>query len=344
MKKALHFTLCVFLAAGCLALIQSCKEKLSLPVLTTLTVSDITQTSATVAYNVTDDGGAEVINHGVAWGSNPNPVVPYSKSQGGSGTGSFAAQISGLEAGKKYHVRAFATNGAGTAYGNELVFTTNSSTGFAEIHFNPILTYGTVADIEGNVYKTIQTGSQNWMAENLKTAKFNDGSAIPNVTDDNVWSALTTPAFCWYQNDPSSYKAVFGALYNWFAASSGKLCPAGWHVPSTAEWADLINYLGGENEAGGKLKEGGNYNWFYPNTGATNESGFTALPGGIHNYTIDDLGPWIYVGSVGSWWSSDTGTGLYYPAMTLNLYDIKAYLVSDGQDYHSGLSVRCLKD
>ena len=137
--------------------------------------------------------------------------------------------------------------------------------------------YSIIADIDGNIYNTVIIGTQVWMKENLKATKLNDGTNILLETDNATWISLTDPAYCWYNNDASSYKNTYGALYNWFTVETGKLCPTGWHVPSDAEWFTLIDFLGGESVAGGKLKEIGNTHWNSPNTGATDEYGFTAI-------------------------------------------------------------------
>jgi uncharacterized protein (TIGR02145 family) len=138
----------------------------------------------------------------------------------------------------------------------------------------------TVTDVDGNIYNTVKIGDQAWITENLKTTKYNDGTDIPLVTDNSAWNNLSTPGYCWYSNDEATYGETYGALYNWFAVNTGKLCPEGWHVPSDAEWTTLSDYLGGAGVAGGKLKETGFTHWFHPNTGATNETGFTGLPAG----------------------------------------------------------------
>jgi len=147
---------------------------------------------------------------------------------------------------------------------------------------------GAITDIDGNVYHAVTIGTQTWMVENLKVTKLNDGTSIPNVTALTAWNNLTTPGYCWYNNDIAN-KKLYGALYNWYNVSTGKLCPTGWHVPSVTEWTTLINYLGGESVAGGKLKETGTTHWVTPNTGATNTSGFTALPAGIRYSNTDDF-------------------------------------------------------
>jgi Fibrobacter succinogenes major domain (Fib_succ_major). len=110
-----------------------------------------------------------------------------------------------------------------------------------------------VIDVKGNTYNVIRIGKQLWMKENLKTTEFNDGTIVPVVSDSSIWKKLSTPACCWYNNYSTANKSIYGALYNWYSVSTGLLCPTGWHVPSDAEWTELITYLGGENNAGGKL-------------------------------------------------------------------------------------------
>jgi uncharacterized protein (TIGR02145 family) len=203
----------------------------------------------------------------------------------------------------------------------------------------------TISDIDGNVYKTITIGNQVWMKENLKTTKYNDGKAIPLVKDDMVWKELTTPAFCWNYNDETANKNKYGALYNWYTVNTNKLCPRGWHVPTNAEWTILTTYLGGESVAGGKLKETGITHWESPNTGATNEKGFTALPGGSRNYA----GAFNYTGSNviffrsnGCWWSS---TGLSdFNAYYRRLYNSLSEVYSSLSVKQFGYSIRCMKD
>jgi uncharacterized protein (TIGR02145 family) len=127
------------------------------------------------------------------------------------------------------------------------------------------------------------------MKQDLKTTRLNDGTVIPMVTDRAAWTALTTPGYCLYNNTNNADSIrTFGALYNWYAVNTGKLAPKGWHVPSNAEWTTLTTYLGGDSVAGGKLKEAGLANWITPNVGATNETGFSALPGGLRYHDVCD--------------------------------------------------------
>lgn len=141
------------------------------------------------------------------------------------------------------------------------------------ILFNQNLEYGTATDIEGNIYKTIEIGTQTWMAENLRVTKLNDGTDICYGAFND-----TIPTFFWEFDNPIFYRNTVGGLYNWYAVNTGKLCPSGWHVPTDIEWTVLTDFLGGDSIAGAKMKEAGTQNWYNPNEGATNESGFTALP------------------------------------------------------------------
>jgi uncharacterized protein (TIGR02145 family) len=195
----------------------------------------------------------------------------------------------------------------------------------------------TLTDIDGNVYKTITIGTQVWMAENLKTTKYNDGTPIPDVTNDTAWGNLITPGYCWYFNDGGIYKNLYGALYNWYAVNTGKLAPTGWHVPSDAEWDTLIIYLGGDSVAGGKMKETTSL-WMTPNTGATNSSSFSALPGGKRN--IDGLFFFYFVG--GNWWA-DTENDIY-SAINLTLVSTSAIAIYGSDFKTNGFSIRCVKN
>jgi uncharacterized protein (TIGR02145 family) len=191
---------------------------------------------------------------------------------------------------------------------------------------------------DGNLYTSVKIGSQTWMVENLKETHFNDGTVIPLVTDITAWSNLTTAGYSWYNNDASN-KDIYGALYNWHTVNSGKLCLAGWHVPTDAEWTILTTYLGGDLDAAGKLKESGTTHWPTPNAGDTNESGFTALPGGVRF----EGGDFSNVGSLGEWWSSSESSSVN--AGSIFLLDAVGGGVGRGQDGKTdGYSVRCLKN
>jgi uncharacterized protein (TIGR02145 family) len=200
-------------------------------------------------------------------------------------------------------------------------------------------------DIDGNVYRTVKIGSQTWMAENLKTTRLTDGSVISLIKDDNEWAGSSSSAYCWFKNDGSTYKNKYGALYNWYAVNTGKLCPAGWHVPSDADWTILTDFLGGEDVAGGKLKKADTLSWQNPNTGATNASGFTAVSTGFRNHagSFDLYGSNnIYFRSNGFYWSS---TEKYsFNAYYRRLYNSLASIYRSLSAKEFGYSVRCLKD
>ena len=208
---------------------------------------------------------------------------------------------------------------------------------------NPTSGFGpNITDVEGNSYKTVYIGTQQWMGVNLKVSKYNDGTTIPSITDYTQWQNNTTGAWCYYNNDAAN-NPKYGKLYNWYAVSpttngNKNLCPKGWHVPTDAEWTVLTDYLGGVSVAGGKLKEVGTTNWNSPNTDATNTSLFTGLPGGYRSTN----GNYYYIGNGGYWWSStesNTNDAWY---RSLGSYGGVAYW--DGPNEEFGFSVRCLRD
>jgi uncharacterized protein (TIGR02145 family) len=306
----------------------------SLATLTTTAVSSITSTTASSGGNITSDGGGAITARGVVWSTNQSPTIALTtKTNNGTGTGSFTSSITGLSPGTIYYVRAYATNSAGTAYGNQQILTTSS---------NPV-------DVDGNVYTTVTIGTQVWMAENLKTTKYRNGNAIPTNLSNTDWWNTTAGACAIYNNDAANNTA-YGKLYNWYAvADSRNLCPTGWHVPSDTEWktleislgmsvsdADLTGLRGAAQNIGGKMKS--TTGWNAPNTGATNESGFSGLPGGLRNYH----GPYKSIVYYGYWWSStehSTTDALY---RYLFYFYGNSYRLDD--DKHYGYSVRCLRD
>jgi uncharacterized protein (TIGR02145 family) len=196
-----------------------------------------------------------------------------------------------------------------------------------------------IKDADGNAYSSVIMGKQVWMGENLKTTKFNDGTKIPLVTSDNDWKALRSPAYCWLNNDIDN-KDVYGALYNWYSVNTKKLCPAGWHVPSSAEWNLLVAFLGSEETAGTKLKEKGNDHWKNSLTTPTDEFGFTALPAGMRlsfgNFPSFANGYCV-------WWTS-TGDLKQNLAWNRGLFFSTGRIYKGNESMRSGFSVRCLKD
>jgi uncharacterized protein (TIGR02145 family) len=326
--------LCVVMMIGfALFFAYNCKkdENLHVPVITTNTVSDITPTTATCGGNITSDGGIAVTTRGVCWSNTSNPTIANSKTNDGAGAESFVSNIPDLIPNTAYFVRAYASNIAGTGYGNELSFKTK---------------YEQVTDASGNVYNTVIIGTQVWMAENLKTTKYNDGTDIPLVTDIATWAALSTPGYCWYNNDEANYKTTYGALYNWYTVNTGKLCPSGWHVPTDSEWKTLEMYLGlTQAEADAEVFRGTDQGTQLKNTtgwnsggNGTNTSDFSALPGG---FRLND-GFFNYVGTNGYWWSSTKyGTG---GAWGRNLHSSYGWVYRYDFSKQDGFSVRCLRD
>jgi uncharacterized protein (TIGR02145 family) len=306
--------------------LASCKE---IPEVSTEPVTNIAATEALTGGKVVDDFKAEVTDRGVCWSTNQSPSITDANTHDGSGLGSFESVITGLTYNTKYYVRAYATNSEGTGYGNEVEFTTT------EVNRE---------DADGNVYTSVTIGTQVWMVENLKTTKLSDGTEIPNVTDPVTWSHLTTLGYRWYNNDANTFKSPYGALYNWYAVNTGKLCPTNWHVPTDNDVTILETYLGGSYIAGGKLKETGTTHWLAPNIGATNETGFTALPGGTYNM----FGYFDQMGVAGFWWyikSSHPEDDICW--FNICNYDpyIRFFLSGNSPGSTTqGFSVRCLRD
>jgi uncharacterized protein (TIGR02145 family) len=196
----------------------------------------------------------------------------------------------------------------------------------------------TVTDIDGNVYSTVAIGNQVWMASDLKTTKYRDGSVIPVVTDNNAWASLPSGAVCDYNND-ASISAVYGKLYNWYAVNDTRgLCPAGWHVPSDSEITSVVDALGGDDIAGGKMKEAGTAHWSSPNGTDNNESGFTALGGGYRNFQGVFKDKNYKVG----YWSSTSQQTLYSGHLSF-IFDAK-YSEQYGVHKNTGFYIRCVQD
>jgi uncharacterized protein (TIGR02145 family) len=326
-------SLLVLIAIGC-----SKKEKtpevppvLVLPTVTTSEIQSITINSAVVGGNVLSDGGAAVTSRGICWSLQPDPVITDSNTTNGTGTGTFTSALLNLISDTVYHVKAYAINSVGTAYGNVLSFRTGKI---------PVVT---ITDVDGNIYPVVQIESQSWLTENLKVTHYRNGDAIANVANDAVWKNLATGAYCAYDNQLTS-TTTYGNLYNWHALNDSRgLCPTGWHVPSDGEWASLAAFLGGNSMAGGKLKatgtiEAGTGLWYAPNMGATNASGFKAIPGG---YRIN-YGTYYSIGNVAYLWSSSDTASVNAWNYVLDANNAE---VSRNFNFKTnGFSVRCCKD
>jgi hypothetical protein len=289
----------------------------TLPTLSTTAASNITLTTAQTGGNITNDGGFPVLARGVVWSLMPQPTIALStKTNDGNGSGVFTSNLTGLANGTVYFARAYATTQLGTAYGADVSFTTEQVT--------------TSPDV-------VTIGTQVWQSKNLDVVTYRNGDIIPQVTDRSAWGQLTTGAWCWYANN-SANGTTYGRLYNWYAVNDPRgLAPAGYHIPTEAEWTTLTNFLGGASVAGGKMKS--TTNWQNPNIGATNSSGFMGLPGGYRATPNEDFNQ---LGVVGKFWSS---TG-FDPsiASSLNLVNNSGeiYWILDSKGL--GASVRCIKD
>ena len=332
-----------------------------LPTIVTTAVSNITETSATCGGNVTSDGGATVTARGVCWSTSHNPTLSGSHTTDGSGTGSFSSSVTGLTAGATYYVRAYATNNEGTAYGNEVSFTAASTTSF-------VCGASTITDVDNNTYNTVQIGQQCWMKENLRTTKYADNTSISQGD-----SGSATVAYWYYPNNDASNKPTYGLLYNWKAVMRDSwssninpsgvqgVCPTGWHVPSNAEWTQLIEYVSSQSQY-----MCGNYDDYYhiiakalaSTTGwvsstyqctpgnvpsNNNATGFSALPAGDYS-TIDslNLGNYYDIGLWAFFWGSTSSSNDYAGAGALIYDDSEAHLYAIRNNW--GLSVRCLRD
>jgi uncharacterized protein (TIGR02145 family) len=317
----------IVIIAGFL-MFPGCNKDSPLPEVGTTLVVKIFEQSAESGGLITSEGVGPVTARGVCWSTSPDPTISDSRNDEGKGPGSFQSIIIGLTATTVYHVRAFATNRAGTAYGKDVMFKTLSPT----IQAGPT---GTLSD-QGTVYQTKKIGTQTWMTDNLTARVFADGTTIPIVRQD-TWYSLTTPASCWVQDDDSR-TIVYGLLYNFYAVTDPRnVCPNGWHVPSLNEWETMVAELGGNDVAGGMLKEKGTTHWTDPNVGASDGSGFTGLPAGIR-----DQSRYIDFTISGYFWTStskDDGFG-----------QIEALRYSTGNVFSAqypktaGASVRCVQN
>jgi len=316
--------------------------------ITTTSISNIGDSDAWGGGNVVSDNGSWVTDKGVVWSTSPIPTLADDKTNDGSGPGSFTSYLTGLSSYTTYYVRAYATNGSGTAYGEQVSFKTS-----------------TVTDYDGNIYKTVVIGSQTWMAENLRVTHYSDGTSIPYIDTDSDWGNLsvTDAAYSYYYNDPGY--DIWGALYSWPAFMNGAagtdsnpsgvqgVCPSGWHVPSDSEWKQLEIYLGmsqadadlvGESRGSisGKLKDVSSAHWEAPNSGATNETGFTAIGSGWRAEETSNA-TWFLKKTAFYWtttYGSDPSTNARGRYIHHNTKGLSRW--SDLMD--SGMSVRCVKD
>jgi uncharacterized protein (TIGR02145 family) len=312
-----------------MATFTSCKKEPVLPTLITSPVGNIEYVSATSGGYISDDGGAEITARGIVWNTSPYPTTANNSISDsiGSGTGNFTCNLTGLTPFATYYVRSYAINSAGTAYGDQQTFSAKII-----IVSNP----GAGVTYNGYTYSSVVLGNgQEWMAENLRTANYRNGDPIPTGLSNTQWEFYNTGAYAIYNNDNAN-DAIYGKLYNGYAVSDPRhVCPTGWHEPADAEWTELADYLGGDTVAGGKMKSTGLQYWSDPNTDATNESGFSGLPGGLRFVTSGAFGD---EGNGGYWWSSSSFGFVHSLSYTGKYKGISS------PDRQFGASVRCIKD
>jgi uncharacterized protein (TIGR02145 family) len=328
MKKGTSF-LVIVIFIFIMMFVQGCKKS-TVPELTTVEVTEVSLNTAVSGGDIISDGNEDITAKGVCWNTAGEPVITTdSKTSDGKGSGSFTSNLSGLVKGTVYYVRAYATNSVGTTYGEEIIFSTQ------------------IDDLEGNKYNTAPIGSQVWMAENLKATKYNDNTQIPNVTGATAWIGLTTHAYCWYDNDATINKPLYGAIYNWYAVNSGKLCPSGWHVATDADYGTMEITLGMPQaevsewewrgtDQGKQMKSTAGWS---TNENGTNTSGFTAIPNGYRYY---QNGGFNGIGILGYWWTGTQAdaTTAYYRRLDGSNNDV--YRASALKK--AGKYVRCVKN
>lgn len=268
---------------------SSCnKDDESLPVLTTDGTWCIIATNAHCSGYIISEGGTRVQISGICWSTGQTPTIFEHRVVNSFGY-DIQCTLSGLNPSTTYYVRAFARNKNGIGYGNEISFTTPKE----YIFFNPELTYGSLTDIDNNIYKTITIGTQTWMAENLMVTHYRNGDPITNVSNYSDWKTLLSGAYCCYNND-TIFTLTYGNLYNWHAVNDSRnIAPIGWHVPSVTDWTILGTYMEEQMFTRWDLMETCGHHWSYDfgyGGAPTNTTGFTVLPAGSRNSYDDFIG------------------------------------------------------
>jgi uncharacterized protein (TIGR02145 family) len=285
-------------------------------------IQNITLTKAIADISVNNDGGSDIIERGVCYSSMMiNPTTSNAKVVSAGTTGEFTCNISGLAHNTTYHARAFATNAIGTTYSFDIQFRTSATT---------------INDVDGNAYDVIEVGNQAWLKQNLKTTKYRNNESIGTTTLDITNDA--TPKYQWPATGFESNAFTFGRLYTWYAITDSRgICPDGWHVANTNEWTELTDFLGGESIAGGKLKSFSN--WSSPNTGASDEVGFSAVGSGIRNIN----GTYQGFDTNCVWWSVSPEASSTN-AWAREIFNSSATISTLEKSKKMGYSVRCIKN
>ncbi len=316
-----------------------------LPLVTTMGLLKNENSIAQCGGDIKSNGGFDILERGVCWSTTPTPTITESKTNDGTGTGSYISYLEGLTEKTTYYVRAYATNENGTSYGNQIEIVKG------------------VTDADGNIYKIVTIGTQIWMAENLKTTKFNDNSPIYIEPNDRYWGGTSVAAYCWYNNNEKKYKNKYGALYNGYAVLTHQLCPTGWHIATIEDWEIMSKYLSanGYNYDGStthsvriakSLAATSDWRWSrhsaavgnkdYPEN--RNKTGFSALPGGGRSGIFEGF---KRKGRYAHWWlTSEKSYKTLYKWEIIWKYGITTGTerASLTFEIHNGYSIRCMKD
>jgi uncharacterized protein (TIGR02145 family) len=316
--------------------VLSCKKKNTIPTIETLSVSKITSQSAVIDIKLNNPSNFTITQKGILWyttsGLNFIPNPPYYSTSESVNTNQFKSTAVNLQPNTTYYFKSYFYDHTGIHYGNEISITTPPS---ETTQFNSSKTYGSVSDIDGNFYKTIQIGNQTWMAENLKVSKFNDGTVISEIQLPNVFNNLGQPHWCYYDDNPL-YENPYGKLYNSIVVSNTKnVCPTGWHVPTNQDILELNNSISSYNNVGVLKSTGYNF-WDSPNPYATNETGFSAIGSGQRGTIFEGFKTFFGI------WTKDT----FYAV--IGNYGTEPWaefsLVPEDAWSSEGYSIRCIKN
>jgi len=274
---------------------------------------------------ISDLGGSEILSSGICWSTSKTPTISDSKVEKLSSS-TYLVTITGLNDGEDYFIRAYATNAEGTGYGETVAVSSPVADGVEQ----------TVSDVDGNTYKTVTMRGKEWMAENLKTTKLNDGTAIKLETMS--WSVSTDPLYTYYDNDKATYENPYGAMYNYYCVETGKLCPVGWHVSTYQEWEDLAYHWGGQSKAGAKLKEKGTAHFRVTQSEVDNQSKLSLIAGGRY-----ESGRFDALTDFAQYWKEGGPEASSKHSVTYILANGKGVSKKPGAK-ENGYNVRCVKD
>jgi uncharacterized protein (TIGR02145 family) len=323
---------CTILAAAIIGVVLlSCKKNeekqgkiVVLPTVITDSIISIWPTAVDCKITVLTDSNSAVTDYGLCWSNKQNPTLADNvMNTHYTVKGNVIIRASNLKSNATYNIRGYATNSAGTAYGQQLTFTTTSAT---------------VTDYDGNVYKTVLIGNQLWLQKNLDVTHYRNGDAIPNDTSPYVWDNTNSGGYCNYNND-TAMATKFGRLYNFYAVEDSRnVCPVGWHVSTEDEWTALVAYLGGPDVAGAAIKDTSQYE---TSDEANNSSDFSALLGGMRQAIGFDNAS--FINGCGVWWTASKSDSADAYGWNVD-FGSSAILGGAGPRLRDGYSVRCIRN